>query len=122
MFQILSKADNDTVMDAVDPEVTLTCTGISHVKKTFQLALLCTKQHPSERPTMHDVTRILLSLLPAPVPKMCTPHKAFDYAQFVMGQERSQLQTEQQQVQPEDVSSDAQWFLKYQELASKHTS
>ncbi|KAK1399615.1 LRR receptor-like serine/threonine-protein kinase ERL1 [Heracleum sosnowskyi] len=119
---ILSKADNDTVMDAVDPEVTLTCTDISHVKKTFQLALLCTKQHPSERPTMHDVTRILLSMLPAPVPKLCTPHEAFDYAQFVMGQERSQLQPEQQQVQPDDVSSDAQWFLKFQELASKHTS
>lgn len=109
-------------MEALDPEVTLTCTDISHVKKTFQLAMLCTKQHPSERPTMHDVTRILLSLLPALVPKIGPPHKAFDYAQFMMGQERSQLQNEHQQVQPDNISSDAEWFLKFQELASKHTS
>ncbi|BAT89741.1 hypothetical protein VIGAN_06079000 [Vigna angularis var. angularis] len=62
---ILSKADNNTIMETVDPEVSITCMDLTHVKKTFQLALLCTKGNPSERPTMREVARVLASLLPA---------------------------------------------------------
>ncbi|GJN29769.1 hypothetical protein PR202_gb18088 [Eleusine coracana subsp. coracana] len=69
---ILSKADDNTVMEAVDSEVSVTCTDMNLVRKAFQLALLCTKRHPSDRPTMHEVARVLLSLLPAPPVKPTT--------------------------------------------------
>ncbi|KAF6161194.1 hypothetical protein GIB67_007835 [Kingdonia uniflora] len=52
---VLSKADDNTVMEAVDPEVSVTCMDLSLIKKTFQLAQLCTKRHPSERPNMQEV-------------------------------------------------------------------
>lgn len=120
VFQILSKADDNTVMEAVDPEVFVTCVDISHVRKTFQLALLCTKRNPSERPTMHEVARVLVSLLPASLPKTCPP-KTVDYAQFVIGKGQPQLQTQQLQVQPDNVSSDAQWFVRFRELVSSNT-
>ncbi|KAG2397637.1 LRR receptor-like serine/threonine-protein [Vigna angularis] len=82
---ILSKADNNTIMETVDPEVSITCMDLTHVKKTFQLALLCTKGNPSERPTMHEVARILASLLPAPPSNIfAPPSKTIDYAQFVI--------------------------------------
>lgn len=68
-WQILSKAANDTVMDAVDPEITSTCKDLGAVKKVFQLALLCTKKQSSDRPTMHEVTRVLNCLLPPSPPK-----------------------------------------------------
>ncbi|CAK9168647.1 unnamed protein product [Ilex paraguariensis] len=63
---ILSKTANNTVMEAVDPEISATCKDLGEVKKVFQLALLCTKRQPSERPTMHEVTRVLGSLVPSP--------------------------------------------------------
>ncbi|KAL6521669.1 hypothetical protein OROGR_018238 [Orobanche gracilis] len=46
-----SKADDITLMEAV--------------RKAFQHALLCTEHHPSERPTMHEVSRVLVPLLPS---------------------------------------------------------
>ncbi|GMG99161.1 hypothetical protein Nepgr_001001 [Nepenthes gracilis] len=66
---ILSKAANNAVMEAVDPEVTATCKDLGAVKKVFQLALLCTKRQPSERPTMHELTRVLRSIVPETAPK-----------------------------------------------------
>lgn len=98
-FQILSKADNNTVMEAVDPEVSVTCMDLGHVRKTFQLALLCTKSHPSERPTMHEVARVLVSLLPPPPAKTSTAPtpKGIDYTQFVIGKGQHQLKSQQEQ-------------------------
>ncbi|KAK6250498.1 hypothetical protein SCA6_004503 [Theobroma cacao] len=121
---ILSKADDNTVMEAVDPEVSITCMDLSHVRKTFQLALLCTKRHPSERPTMHEVARVLVSLLPAPPTKLSSaPPKPIDYSQFVIGkgQKRLQLEQQQPQVEQETNSSDAQWFVRFREVISKNT-
>ncbi|XP_007038488.2 PREDICTED: LRR receptor-like serine/threonine-protein kinase ERL1 [Theobroma cacao] len=121
---ILSKADDNTVMEAVDPEVSITCMDLSHVRKTFQLALLCTKRHPSERPTMHEVARVLVSLLPAPPTKLSSaPPKSIDYSQFVIGkgQKRLQLEQQQPQVEQETNSSDAQWFVRFREVISKNT-
>ncbi|GLJ11825.1 hypothetical protein SUGI_0177910 [Cryptomeria japonica] len=66
---ILSKADNNTVMETVDTEVAATCKDLGIVRKVFQLALLCTKKRPSDRPTMHEVARVLKSMLPVPAPK-----------------------------------------------------
>ncbi|KVI07188.1 Leucine-rich repeat-containing protein [Cynara cardunculus var. scolymus] len=111
--------DDNTVMEAVDPEVSVTCMDLSHVRKTFQLALLCTRKQPSERPTMHEVARILQSLLPAaPVTKNLAPEKekGMGYTQFVMGGDK-----QQQQQQGVENSSDAQWFFRFRELVSNNT-
>ncbi|XVF50713.1 hypothetical protein PTKIN_Ptkin04bG0124500 [Pterospermum kingtungense] len=119
---ILSKTDDNTVMEAVDPEVSCTCMDLAHVRKMFQLALLCTKRHPYERPTMHEVARVLVSLVPAPLTKLCSaPTKSIDYARFVIDkvQQRTQLEQQQLQVQQETNSSDAQWFARFQEVVSK---
>ncbi|CAA0809520.1 LRR receptor-like serine/threonine-protein kinase ERL1 [Striga hermonthica] len=125
---VLSKADDDTLMETVDPEVSVTCVDLSHVKKAFQLALLCTKRHPSERPTMHEVSRVLVSLLPPP-PKKASPTSAasprsVDYAQFVIGKGQPNFftpQHEQQQVGQDNNSSDAQWFVRFGEVISNNT-
>ncbi|MQL96794.1 hypothetical protein Taro_029469 [Colocasia esculenta] len=113
---ILSKADDNTVMEAVDSEVSVTCTDLGVVRKAFQLALLCTKRHPSDRPTMHEVARVLVSLLPAPPPKSwATPSKLLDYKTFLVNQE--QKKDEEQ----DHSTSDAQWFVKFGEVISKNT-
>ncbi|XP_057798423.1 LRR receptor-like serine/threonine-protein kinase ERL1 isoform X2 [Salvia miltiorrhiza] len=123
---VLSKADDNTLMEAVDPEVSITCMDLTHVRKAFQLALLCTKRHPSERPTMHEVSRVLVSLLPPPpAKKPCsTPPKSIDYTKFVIGkgqqQEQPHPQTPQQQ-QHDTNSSDAQWFVRFGEVISNNT-
>ncbi|KAL3500860.1 hypothetical protein ACH5RR_039953 [Cinchona calisaya] len=71
-YLILTKAANNAVMETVDPEITATCKDLGEVKKAFQLALLCTKRQPSERPSMHEVTRVLRCLMPSSTPKMLT--------------------------------------------------
>ncbi|MCD7460773.1 pre- rRNA processing protein, partial [Datura stramonium] len=112
---ILSKADDNTVMEAVDPEVSVTCMDLMHVRKTFQLALLCTKRFPCERPTMHEVARVLVSLLPPPPTKPClAPPKSIDYTKFVIGEGLPQ-------VKQGDNSSDAQWLVRFREAISKNT-
>ncbi|KAH7537922.1 hypothetical protein FEM48_Zijuj03G0144200 [Ziziphus jujuba var. spinosa] len=114
---IMSKADNNTVMEAVDHEVSVTCMDMTHVRKTFQLALLCTKRNPMERPTMHQVARVLVSLLPATTPlKPSSSPKPIDYAKFVIEKGQPQPQPTQQIVQQENNSSDAQWFVRFGEV------
>uniref|UniRef100_A0A5B7CCD8 Protein kinase domain-containing protein n=1 Tax=Davidia involucrata TaxID=16924 RepID=A0A5B7CCD8_DAVIN len=70
---ILSKTANNAVMETVDPEISTTCKDMSAVKKVFQLALLCTKRQPSDRPSMHEVARVIGSLVPSVAPKQSTP-------------------------------------------------
>ncbi|PSS33145.1 LRR receptor-like serine/threonine-protein kinase [Actinidia chinensis var. chinensis] len=119
---ILAKADDNTVMEAVDPEVSVTCLDLTHVQKTFQLALLCTKRRPSERPTMHEVARVLVSLLPSPPAKSGeAPPKAIDYAQFVIDKGQARLKTKQLKAQVDNNSSDAQWLVRFREAISKNT-
>lgn len=68
--QILSKTASNEVMETVDPDIADTCKDLGEVKKVFQLALLCTKRQPSDRPTMHEVVRVLDCLVnPDPPPK-----------------------------------------------------
>ncbi|KAK4799737.1 hypothetical protein SAY86_025102 [Trapa natans] len=116
---ILSKANDDTIMEAVDPEVSVTCVDISHVKKVFQLALLCTKRHPSDRPSMHEVARVLVSLVPTPTTKKTSPVplKSIDYARFVINNQGQQHQL----MADQENSSDAQWFVRFREVVSKNT-
>ncbi|CAI9092107.1 OLC1v1027267C1 [Oldenlandia corymbosa var. corymbosa] len=118
---IAIKADDDTVMEAVDTEVSVTCMNLAHVKKVFQLALLCTRQHPSERPTMHEVARVLISLLPPPPEKPYSATKTIDYANFLIGKEQSQLKKLQSDVPADSNSSDAQWLVRFREVISKTT-
>ncbi|WVZ82060.1 hypothetical protein U9M48_029367 [Paspalum notatum var. saurae] len=67
---ILSKTASNEVMETVDPDIGDTCKDLAEVKKVFQLALLCTKRQPSDRPTMHEVVRVLDCLVnPDPPPK-----------------------------------------------------
>lgn len=109
-------------MEAVDPEVSVTCMDMTYVKKTFQLALLCTKRNPTERPTMHQVARVLVSLLPATPVKPCSATKTIDYAKFVTDKEQQPKMIHQQQVaQRDNNSSDAQWFVRFGEVISKNT-
>jgi LRR receptor-like serine/threonine-protein kinase ERECTA len=108
-------------MEAVDCEVSVTCTDMNHVKKMFQLALLCTKRHPYDRPTMHEVSRVLISLLPLPV---CSKKSVFtaepktmDFTRFLMPSpvarhERDTIGSS---------SSDAQWFVRFGEAISKNS-
>lgn len=116
-FQIMSKADDNTVMEAVDPEVSVTCMDLSAARKTFQLALLCTKRYPSERPTMQEVARVLVSLLPSPPAKLslAAPKPMDYYAKFVVDKEK------QQHDEHNDISSNAQWFVRFGEVISKNT-
>ncbi|XP_027358808.1 LRR receptor-like serine/threonine-protein kinase ERL1 [Abrus precatorius] len=117
---ILSKADSNTVMETVDPEVSVTCMDLAHVKKTFQLALLCTKTNPSERPTMHEVARVLGSLLPAPPSNIfAPPTKTIDYAQFVI-QKRNHLHHPQMDrlQPPQEKYSNDQWFVHFEDVVS----
>ncbi|GMH08815.1 hypothetical protein Nepgr_010655 [Nepenthes gracilis] len=116
---ILSKTDDNTVMEVVDPEVSVTCMNLSHVRKTFQLALLCTKRRPSERPTMQEVARVLVSLLPLPLSKKLPPAplKTVNYAQLL--KDKGQPQQQRQCAQLDN--SDAQWFVRFGEVISKNT-
>ncbi|KAK8949536.1 LRR receptor-like serine/threonine-protein kinase ERECTA [Platanthera zijinensis] len=68
---VLSKAANNAIMETVDPSIASACADLVPVNKVFQLALLCTKKQPSERPTMNEVAR-LLSLLASQSPHPLT--------------------------------------------------
>lgn len=119
-FQILSKADSNTVMEAVDPEVSVTCIDLAHVKKTFQLALLCTRRNPSERPSMHEVARVLISLLPPPPSKVvAAAAKSFDYAPFVAEKGQHHRKLDGLQPQQDNNLSNAQWFVRFGDVISK---
>ncbi|KAG2609145.1 LRR receptor-like serine/threonine-protein kinase SIK1 [Panicum virgatum] len=118
---ILSKADDNTVMEAVDSEVSVTCTDMNLVRKAFQLALLCTKRHPADRPTMHEVARVLLSLLPAPAVKPpTTKGTAGDYTRF-LATTTADMKHDVSDDIGDNSSSDEQWFVRFGEVISKHT-
>ncbi|CAH8353975.1 unnamed protein product [Eruca vesicaria subsp. sativa] len=111
---ILSKADDNTVMEAVDPEVTVTCMDLGHIRKTFKLALLCTKRNPLERPTMLEVSRVLLSLLPSmqvakKLPSPDPSKKPTDYG----------VREDQQRQMQERSEEGSQWFDQFHEVISK---
>lgn len=104
-------------MEAVDSEVSVTCTDMNLVRKAFQLALLCTKRHPSDRPTMHEVARVLLSLLPAPAVKPSTT-KTVDYTPFLTS---TAAEMSHDVYDIGDNSSDEKLFMKFGKAISKHT-
>lgn len=122
---MLTKATNNAVMETVDPEISATCKDLGAVKKVFQLALLCTKRQPLDRPTMHEVTRVLESLVPAPTPKQQGPSppgpplpsaKVSSYMD-----EYANLKTPHMVNCPSMSTSDAQLFLKFGEVISQNS-
>ncbi|KAK1303964.1 LRR receptor-like serine/threonine-protein kinase ERL2 [Acorus calamus] len=111
---ILSKADDNTVMETVDTEVSVTCMDLGLVRKTFQLALLCTKRSPLERPNMHEVARVLVSLLPTPPTKaFSAPLKQFDYVRFLADADgkNGERKVKNSMNSSSSSSSDAQWSV-----------
>ncbi|XP_022881625.1 LRR receptor-like serine/threonine-protein kinase ERECTA [Olea europaea var. sylvestris] len=122
---ILTKALNNAVMDTVDPEISETCKDLGEVKKVFQLALLCTKKQPSERPTMHEVARVLGTMMPLSNPKMLTP-SAPGALPSTKGpcymDEYANLKTPHLVHCSSMSTSDAQLFLKFGEVISQNTS
>lgn len=63
MWQVMSQLEGKTIQDVIDPNVRATCKDLDALEKTLKLALLCAKLNPSHRPSMYDVSQVLLSLL-----------------------------------------------------------
>ncbi|KAK3159257.1 hypothetical protein QOZ80_2AG0147880 [Eleusine coracana subsp. coracana] len=121
---MLTKAADNTVMEMVDPEISDTCKDLGEVKKVFQLALLCSKRQPSDRPTMHEVVRVLDSLVsPDPLPKSAkppasqqsstTPSYVSEYVSLRGGSSLSCANS--------SSTSDAELFMKFGEVISRGT-
>ncbi|XP_061349572.1 LRR receptor-like serine/threonine-protein kinase ERECTA [Gastrolobium bilobum] len=124
---ILSKTANNAVMETVDPDITATCKDLGAVKKVYQLALLCTKRQPCDRPTMHEVTRVLGSLVssitppkqPAPLPPPASHQPAAKVPCYM--DEYANLKTPHLVNYPSMSTSDAQLFLKFGEVISQNS-
>ncbi|KAL8236794.1 hypothetical protein R6Q59_017875 [Mikania micrantha] len=119
---ILSKTANNTVMETVDPEITATCNDLGEVKKVFQLALLCTKRQPFERPTMHEVVQVLGSMLPP------TKHEPMCPSSLLPSSKVSSYMDEYANIKTPHLvncssisTSDAQLFLKFGEVISQNS-
>jgi LRR receptor-like serine/threonine-protein kinase ERECTA len=109
-------------METVDADITSTCNDLGEVKKVFQLALLCTKRQPSDRPTMHEVVRVLDCLIQPVLPakpaqtgtQQVVPSYIDEYANLrnngALGCNTSS-----------SCSSDAQLFIKFGQVISQNT-
>lgn len=105
-------------MEAVDSEVSVTCTDMRLVRKMFQLALLCTRRHPSERPTMHEIARVLVSLLPASSTKSIS---SMNYGRYYADESSEGKLHRTVAVAGSENCSDAQWFVRFGEVISKNS-
>ncbi|XP_042449890.1 LRR receptor-like serine/threonine-protein kinase ER1 [Zingiber officinale] len=118
---ILCKASSNAVMETVDPDVSSTCKDLGDVKKVFQLALLCTKRQPSDRPTMHEVSRVLGCLVqPDSTPKQAAQLSQPQVPSYV--DEYANLKTQNAlSCVTSQSTSDAQLFLKFGEVISQNS-
>ncbi|MFS8010032.1 putative non-specific serine/threonine protein kinase [Helianthus anomalus] len=108
-------------METVDPEISATCKDLAEVKKVFQLALLCTKRQPSERPTMHEVVCVLSSILPAPKHNPMGPTVLLSSSKVSSYMdEYANLKTPHLVNCSSISTSDAQLFLKFGEVISQN--
>ncbi|CAD6242099.1 unnamed protein product [Miscanthus lutarioriparius] len=121
---ILSKAAENTVMEMVDQDITDTCKDLGEVKKVFQLALLCSKRQSSDRPTMHEVARVLDSLVcPGALPKQAQPQvsekssTAPSYVSEYVGLRGGSALS----CANSSSASDAELFMKFGEVISRST-
>ncbi|XP_062228426.1 LRR receptor-like serine/threonine-protein kinase ER1 isoform X2 [Phragmites australis] len=121
---ILSKTANNAVMETVDPDIADTCKDLGEVKKIFQLALLCTKRQPSDRPTMHEVVRVLDCLVnPDPPPKPMQPLASPQPPAVLsyINEYVSLRGTSVLSCANSSSTSDAELFLKFGEAISQNT-
>ena len=126
--QILSKTASNEVMETVDADIGDTCKDLGEVKKVFQLALLCTKRQPSDRPTMHEVVRVLDCLVnPEPPPKSSTQQPLGQLPQAppsvpsYMNEYVSLRGAGALSCATSTSTSDAELFLKFGEAISQNT-
>ena len=126
--QILSKTASNEVMETVDAGIGDTCKDLGEVKKVFQLALLCTKRQPSDRPTMHEVVRVLDCLVnPDPPPKSSTQQPLGQLPQAppsvpsYMNEYVSLRGAGALSCATSTSTSDAELFLKFGEAISQNT-
>lgn len=119
----MSKTANNAVMETVDPDISTSCKDLGAVKKIFQLALLCTKRQPCDRPTMHEVTRVLESLVPTITAKqgipLPLPPPSAKIASYM--DEYSKIKNPGMINCTSMSTSDAQLFLKFGEVISQNT-
>ena len=126
--QILSKTASNEVMETVDADIGDACKDLGEVKKVFQLALLCTKRQPSDRPTMHEVVRVLDCLVnPDPPPKSSTQQPLGQLPQAppsvpsYMNEYVSLRGAGALSCATSTSTSDAELFLKFGEAISQNT-
>ena len=110
-------------METVDADIGDTCKDLGEVKKVFQLALLCTKRQPSDRPPMHEVVRVLDCLVnPDPPPKPSSqPPQAPPSIPSYMNEYVSLRGTGALSCATSSSTSDAELFLKFGEAISQNT-
>lgn len=123
-MQILSKTANNAVMETVDPDIADTCKDLGEVKKVFQLALLCTKRQPSDRPTMHEVVRVLDCLVRPDLPPKSAQQLAMPQPPAVpsyINEYVSLRGTSVLSCANSSCTSDAELFLKFGEVISQNT-
>ncbi|XP_062221814.1 LRR receptor-like serine/threonine-protein kinase ER2 [Phragmites australis] len=111
-------------MEMVDPDITDTCKDLGEVKKVFQLALLCSKRQPSDRPTMHEVVRVLDSLIcPGPLPRTAQPpaSQQSSTAPSYVSEYDSLRGSSALSCSNSSSASDAELFLKFGEVISQNT-
>ncbi|XP_073283508.1 LRR receptor-like serine/threonine-protein kinase ERECTA isoform X2 [Primulina huaijiensis] len=120
-YLILTKAANNAVMDTVDPDILETCKDLGQVKKVFQLALLCSKKQPSDRPTMHEVVRVLGTMVPTPEAKFI-PSESTKVHQCYKDEYANLKTPTPHLLNCSSMStSDAQLFLKFGEVISQNS-
>ncbi|XP_073129562.1 LRR receptor-like serine/threonine-protein kinase ERECTA [Henckelia pumila] len=120
-YLILSKAANNAVMDTVDPEILETCKDLGEVKKVFQLALLCSKRQPSDRPTMHEVVRVLGTMVPTPEAKLIPSDSTKVHQCYKDEYANLKTPTPHLLNYSSMSTSDAQLFLKFGEVISQNS-
>ncbi|GJN29360.1 hypothetical protein PR202_gb17582 [Eleusine coracana subsp. coracana] len=123
-YHILSKTASNTVMETVDPDIGDTCKDLGEVKKVFQLALLCTKRQPSDRPTMHEVVRVLDCLVNPDPPAKPSHPTALPQPSVVpsyINEYVSLRGTSVLSCANSSSTSDAELFLKFGEAISQDT-
>ncbi|XP_010227884.1 LRR receptor-like serine/threonine-protein kinase ERECTA isoform X2 [Brachypodium distachyon] len=119
---ILSKTASNAVMETVDPDIADTCQDLGEVKKVFQLALLCTKRQPSDRPTMHEVVRVLDCLVrPDPPLKPVQTSSSLQPVPSYVNEYVSLRGAGALSCATSSSTSDAELFLKFGEAISQNT-
>ena len=112
-------------METVDADIGDTCKDLGEVKKVFQLALLCTKRQPSDRPTMHEVVRVLDCLVNPDLPPKSSTQQPLPQAPpavpSYMNEYVSLRGAGALSCATSTSTSDAELFLKFGEAISQNT-